>query len=140
MNRDELAEHVAVADDEARRLAPVLQVLRRHAERPERVQHVVVAELRVAVDDARRADPVVAAEADVGADGGVRADDRARAEDRRRVHDGGRVDGGGVVDHRHVQLGLGRHLAGHARHRREARDRRPGGAAARRRASPGRRA
>ena len=44
VDRHELAEDVLVADDEARRLALVLEVLRRHPEGPERVQDVVVAE------------------------------------------------------------------------------------------------
>ena len=45
MDRDELAEHVVVADDEPRRLAAVLQVLRRQADRRQRRDVGVIADL-----------------------------------------------------------------------------------------------
>ena len=65
---DELAEDVAAADDQPRFLAAELQVLRDQADRRERIDLGVVADLGPAVDDRRRADPAIGADADVGAD------------------------------------------------------------------------
>jgi hypothetical protein len=61
MNRDELAEHVVSADDELGRLALELQILRRQADRRERIDLRVVADRRPPVDDAGRPDRAVAA-------------------------------------------------------------------------------
>ena len=110
MDGDELAEHVLLADDEPRRLARVLQVLRPQADRGQREHLVVVAELGVAVDHRRRADLAAPPDPDVRPDGGVRADRRAGADDRGRVDVGGRVDRDAVALERHHQRGLGDHL------------------------------
>ena len=77
---DELAEDVALADDQPRLLAAELQVLRDQADRRERKDLGAVADLGPAVDDRRRADPAVGADPDVRADGGVGTDRRARAD------------------------------------------------------------
>ncbi len=51
VDRDELAEDVALADHQVRLLALVLQILRRQANRRERIDFRVVADLGPAVDD-----------------------------------------------------------------------------------------
>ena len=60
MDRHELADDVAVADHDARRLAAELQVLRHQPDRGHREDLVAVADLGAPVDHARRADPAVA--------------------------------------------------------------------------------
>ena len=72
VDRAELAEDVAVADDELGRLAGVLQVLRRVADRGELENLVVAAERGRAIHDGMRADP------------GSRADPHVRADECKR--------------------------------------------------------
>ena len=62
VDRDELADHVAVADHQAGRLPAELQVLRDQADRGERKDLVAVADLGVAVDHRGRADAAVASD------------------------------------------------------------------------------
>ena len=114
VNRDELAEHVPVANHERRLLAAELQVLRDEPDRGKREDLVAVADLGPPVDDARGADAAVAADADVLADDGVRAHDRARAnlarrmDDRRGIDRDARPAAGHALGHeRHHELGLG---------------------------------
>ena len=81
VDRDELAEDVPPADDQARLLAAELEVLRDEADRREREDLGLVADLGPAVDDrtTRRSGsrrPI----RHVLADDGVRADDRALAD------------------------------------------------------------
>ena len=70
-----------LADDEPRLLAPELQVLRDEADRRERKDLGVVADLGPAVDDRRRADPAVRRRSGRAAPiDGVRTDGRALAD------------------------------------------------------------
>src|SRR5205823_1966140 len=107
MDRDELAEDVALAARQPRLLAPELQVLRDLADRRERIDLAVVADLGPSLDDARRADAAVPADADVRSDDGVRADDRALPDPCAGIDDGGRIDVGRVEDDAQYQLRLG---------------------------------
>ncbi len=93
MDRHELAEHVAIADHELRRLAAVLQVLRDEADGHEREELVAVADLARPLDDRRGADAAVAPEPHVLADHGVRAHNGARADRGAGMHGGACVDG-----------------------------------------------
>ena len=120
MNRDELAEHVVMADDEARGLAPVLEILRREPDRCERRDVGEIADLGPAVDYARRSDPAAAADDHVTPDRDVRTDDRPCADPRLGMHDRGRMDVRGRIRpafHRDDELGFGNHLAFHGRGR-----------------------
>ena len=78
MDGDELAEDVAGADVEPRRLALVFQILRRQPDRGEREDLGAVADRGVAVDHRRRADPAVPADADMRTDDGERRRRRCR--------------------------------------------------------------
>ena len=94
IDRAELAEHVAVADLEARRLARVFLVLRRVADRGE-LEHLVLAPERGRpVDHGMRPDPAAVADLDAGADDGERADHDAFADLRIRRNDRARIDQG----------------------------------------------
>jgi hypothetical protein len=68
VDRAELADRVAVADLELGRLAGVLLVLRRRADRARLVDPVVAADRRVALDQGVRADRRAGADAHVLAD------------------------------------------------------------------------
>src|SRR5438093_6427725 len=92
MDRDELAEDVALADRQPRLLAAELEVLWGLADRRDRIDLAVVADLGPALDDARRADAAVPADADVRSDDGVRADDGALPDPGAGIDDGGRID------------------------------------------------
>ena len=92
MDRAELTEDVPVADHERRRLALVLEVLRRPAERGQLEDPVVLADRRGALDHGMRADGRTRSDRDVGADDRVGADVGGRVDGSGRVHDGGRVD------------------------------------------------
>ena len=80
MNRHELAKDVAPADVERGRLALVLQVLRRQADRGKGIELRAVADRRMAIDHGRRADAAVSPEHDVGTNHRVRPDDGAAAD------------------------------------------------------------
>ena len=112
MDGDELAEDVALADLEPRRLAFVLQVLRRQPDRGERIDLGLVADRRVAVDDGRRADAAVAGRARRPA----RSPRAGRRSCRRRSARSGATCAVGSISacsslHREHELGLGHHLA-----------------------------
>ena len=118
---DELAEHVAVADHQPRRLAAELQVLRHQADRGEREDLVAVADARCgrrSTADApiRQSRPIrTCAPIDR-----VRADHRAGADHGARVDDGRRMDrdAGSPAARRHErhhQLGFGGDLVADVR-------------------------
>ena len=94
----ELADRVALADLEPRRLAGVFLVLRHRAERAELEDAVVAADRRVAFDDAVRADARALVDAHVRTNDGVGVDADRFAELR-----AGFDDRGGV-DRRHAEL------------------------------------
>src|SRR4029079_2651939 len=97
----ELAEHVAIADLEARRLALVLEVLRRIADRGELEDLVGRADGGRSVDDRVRPDP------GAGADAYTVADHRERTHrDIRREFGTGRNDCAGI-DTAHVACAFG---------------------------------
>ena len=110
---DELAEDVAGADLEARRLAAVLQVLRRQADRGEREDLGAVADRGVAVDHRRRADLAVRGRCTTC---GPIDGERRRRRCRRRPRASGatravRIDVARSASDRQHQLGLGHDLA-----------------------------
>ena len=74
MNRDAFAKHIAVADLQPRDAAFPFQVLRLLAEGGERENFILLAELRVAVNDDVRMQLAIVAERDVFADDAIRAD------------------------------------------------------------------
>src|SRR6185295_18174866 len=90
-DRAELADGVAVADDERGLLAGVLLVLRRAADRVELPDAVAAADRRPALDHAVRADDAAGADRDAAADDAVGTDLDvvgelgAGLDDRRRV-------------------------------------------------------
>src|SRR5690606_20137208 len=94
VDRHVLAEGVAVADHERGRFARVLLVLRRPADRTERMEDVVAADRRARGDHAVRSDRRVGADANVALDDRVGADANGAVELRARIDDGGRVDQG----------------------------------------------
>src|SRR6185503_8756621 len=89
---DGLADGIAVADLDPGRLAGVLLVLRRRADRGEVPDVVAPADAGVAVEHHVRADPGALADLDVLADDRIGADLDVRGEPRARVHDGARMD------------------------------------------------
>src|SRR5918993_139766 len=86
---DELAYLAATADARLRRLAPVLQVLRREADGDEGEDVRVVADLGAPLDDAVRVEPHALAEPHLFADDRVRADHTAAPDLGARADDGG---------------------------------------------------
>jgi hypothetical protein len=88
----ELAEGVAVPDLDPGRLALVLLVLRRRADRDEVPDGVAPADARVAVEHHVRADEAASAHFHVLADDRKRADLDVRGEPRAAVHDGAGMD------------------------------------------------
>mmetsp|Transcript_5757 Transcript_5757/g.14036 ORF Transcript_5757/g.14036 Transcript_5757/m.14036 type:complete len:333 (-) Transcript_5757:537-1535(-) len=95
VQRAELADGVAVADDQRGRLATVLLVLIGRADGAELEEGVVAADARVAFDHDMRAD------LGAGADLHMRADQRVGADLDGRVQLGCRVDEGRRVDAAH---------------------------------------
>src|SRR5690606_13770572 len=92
VDRDVLANRVAVSDREARRLARVFLVLRIVADRRELEDAVVLADRRRAFHDRVRFDARTAADRHVLADAGVRADVRVRVHLGLRRYDSALVD------------------------------------------------
>ena len=123
VDRHELAENVAAADHQPGRLTLILEILRREADRSERVDLRVVADLRPAVHHRRRADAAAPANADVRTDARMRANRRAAADLRARVNDRRRVDLGLVRHQAEQQFGFGDDLVADNRRRLRARQR-----------------
>ena len=122
---DELAKDVAGADRQPGVLAVELEILRNLADRRERVDLAVVAELGSAVDHRRGADAAVRAGAHQRPDDRVGADRRAAADLRARVDDRRRVDLRLVGDEAEQQLGFRDHLVADDRRRLRACERGP---------------
>ena len=125
IDRHELAEDVAPADRQPRRLALELQVLRDEADRGEREDLGFVADVGPPVDDRRRADRAVARRCARAAPiDRVRPDGRALRRRARGMHDRRRVDLRPVGHDAEQQLGFGHHLVADVRRRLRARERR----------------
>ena len=92
VDRAVLAERVAVADLQARRLAAILQVLRRRTDRGELEDAVLAADRGRALDHDVRPDPGAGADRDAGADDAVRTHLDVRRELRIGRNQSGRVD------------------------------------------------
>ncbi len=86
---DVFAERVAVADFRARHAAFPFQILRLQADAGERENFILLAQLRVAVNDHVRMQFAFVAQRDVFADDAIRPDLAARADFRLRMNDGG---------------------------------------------------
>ena len=93
MNRHEFAKHVAIADDQFRRLAMELQILRNQPDRRQRKDLVPVSDFRWTLDDCRCADAAITAKPHMLPDHRVRTDHAASADDGVGMDDGTRVDG-----------------------------------------------
>ncbi len=89
---DELADQVAIADDQLAALAAELLVLRNRADRGELEDAVVAPDPRRALDHDVRSDRSAVADFDVGADHAVRADADAGADPCCRIDDRVRMD------------------------------------------------
>ena len=64
MNGDEFADVISIADFNACRFAAVFQILRRKSDGNERENFIVIADLRIAVNDDVRFEPVIFAQND----------------------------------------------------------------------------
>src|SRR3954466_2084349 len=71
VNRDELAEHIAVTDDQPGGLAVKFQILRNQSNRGERKDLVAVTDVGGPLDDRGGADAAVATESDMLTDDGM---------------------------------------------------------------------
>ena len=125
VNRHELAENVAAADDEARLFSAELQILRREADRRERIHLGLVADLGPPVDDGVRADGAVRPDAHVRTNARMRADRRPLADARAGMNGRGGSIRGPVPAEPEQQFGLGDDLIAHKRRRLRASQRRP---------------
>ena len=124
MNRHELTEDVAIADGEVGLLAFELEVLRDEADRRERKDLGLVADVRIPVHHGRRANAASAAKPNVLAHHGVRTDDRP-GPDLRALHDDrGRVDPDAIGHNGEQQIHLGHDLIADKRHTARFRHRR----------------
>ncbi len=122
---DELAEDVPRPDHEPGGLALVLEILRREADRRERIDLGPIADLGPPVDHRRCADLAIRADAHVRPDARVRTDDGPLANRRARMHDGARIDVGPIRTDAEQQLGLRHDLVTDVRGRLRACQRRP---------------
>src|ERR1022692_1327909 len=100
---DGFAKHVAVADLEPRRLAPVFLVLWRIAQRSELINLVVGADARRAVDHDMRSNPGTGTYRHVPTDDAIGPDRDIRRDLRLRCDHGARVDH--RIDHPPASLG-----------------------------------
>ena len=110
VDRDELSKNVAASDDQARLLAPELQVLRNQSDRSKRINLGVIADFSPSVDDGGCSDATMSPEPYVGTDQGVRADGRALAHLCARMDDCGWIDVRSVGNESEKQLALGNQL------------------------------
>ena len=121
--RHELANDVPVADDQPRRFAAELQILRDEADRRHREDLVAVAHLGPAINHGRRADAAILTDAHVRPDRHVGPDLRPRADDRVGMHDGGRMNrrscrtpGGARAGEPHEKVRFGHDVVAQVRH------------------------
>ena len=124
VNRHELAEDVALPDFEIGLFAPELEILRDEADRREREDLGLGANLGKPIDHSRCADAATLAETDMLADHRVRSDDRAGTNPGAFHHDRSRMDADAVRDDGEQQIHFGNDLladigdAARLRHRR----------------------